>query len=152
MADRTPQEYQEKAVQLWSGFSQGERQLVTIGVFPNGPMTDARRDGFREPALAVALMAIQRANGQPRFRLGKVVATPGALDLFERTRTSAHRFLARHLHADWGDLDDEDKKANDAAVIQSSRILSAYLVADEKLWVITEADRSSTCLLLPSEY
>ena len=152
MADRTPQEYQERALRVWSGLSQEQRRLVTIGVFPSGPMTEAEKDGFHAAMLAVSLMTIQRTNDRPRFRLGRVVATPGALDLFERAKTSAQSFLARHLHGDWGELDEDDKRANDSAVVNGARILSAYCIAEEKFWIITEADRSSTCLLLPSEY
>ena len=88
-----------------------------------------------------------------KFPLGRVVATPGALDLLERKSTSAHTFLSRHVSGDWGDLGDEDKHANEEALSDDARILSAYkLSEDEKIWIITEADRSSTCLLLPEEY
>ena len=63
------------------------------------------------------------------------------------------QFVARHAVGDWGELGDEDKRLNDRAVVEGSRILSAYTTkCGEKLWVITEADRSSTCLLLPDEY
>ena len=62
-------------------------------------------------------------------------------------------FLSRHVTGDWGTVGDEDKKLNDAAVKDGTRILSAYQTsAGEKLWVITEADRSSTTILLPDEY
>lgn len=90
---------------------------------------------------------------KPLFNLGKVVSTPGALDALERAGTPAWELLAKHGRGDWGIVDDEDKQANDAAVSEGSRILSAYRVnTGEKIWVITEADRSSTCLLLPDEY
>jgi hypothetical protein len=63
-------------------------------------------------------------------------------------------FLDRHVQGDWGDLDDEDRKLNDEALVDGSRIFSAYILKDghTKIWCITEADRSSTCLLLPEEY
>ncbi len=60
--------------------------------------------------------------------------------------------LDRHVLGDWGDVCDEDKGLNDDAVQHGDRILSSYTVGKSKLWVITEADRSSTCILLPSEY
>jgi hypothetical protein len=60
--------------------------------------------------------------------------------------------LGRHVRGDWGDLDDEDKQRNDEALTLGSRIFSAYLVEGVKFWVITEADRSVTTILLPEEY
>jgi hypothetical protein len=88
-----------------------------------------------------------------RFRLGQVVSTPGALDAFGRTGEDPFAFLARHQSGDWGTLDDDDKRTNDLAVTHGERVLSAYALADgTRIWVITEADRSSTCLLLPEEY
>ena len=88
-----------------------------------------------------------------RFPLGRTVATPGALDLLTRTGTDPGQVLARHHAGDWGEgLDGEDKQANEDALKHGSRLLSCYLVDGERLWVITEADRSITTLLLPSEY
>ena len=86
-----------------------------------------------------------------RFPLGIVVATPGALDVLNTLELN--RLLHRHATGDWGDLDPEDHAANDAALNSGGRILSAYQCASgQRIWIITEADRSSTCLLLPSEY
>ncbi len=62
-------------------------------------------------------------------------------------------YLRRHLHGDWGDLDDDDRRSNDAALKSGDRLFSSYQVTpDLKLWIITEGDRSVTTLLLPSEY
>jgi hypothetical protein len=92
-------------------------------------------------------------NQCPKFRLGQLVATPGALEALQAAGQSPAEFLARHQIGDWGDVDAEDKKANDDALVQGERLLSAYRTCKgEKLWVITEADRSSTCVLRPSEY
>lgn len=89
----------------------------------------------------------------PLFPLGQLVATPGALDALAPHPGLLHRLLARHSHGDWGDLDAEDRRANDEAVKHGSRIFSAYTTANGvKLWIITEADRASTCVLLPDEY
>jgi len=88
----------------------------------------------------------------PLFPLGQVVATPGALSLLEENGQSPAEFLARHHSGDWGDLDEEDKQANALALKDGSRLFSAYTVGNEKIWIITESDRSSTCVLLPSEY
>jgi hypothetical protein len=87
------------------------------------------------------------------FRLGRVVATPGVLQAIEKTGESPIAYLSRHCHGDWGDLTDLDKQANIEALAGGTRILSAYhLIDGTKIWVIIEADRSSTCILLPSEY
>ena len=85
--------------------------------------------------------------------LGQVVATPGALVALERTGQNPALLLARHGRGDWGEVDAEDKAANDRAVVHGERVLSAYtLEGGRRLWIITEADRSSTCILLPEEY
>ncbi|MDF7826966.1 hypothetical protein P4B35_23280 [Pontiellaceae bacterium B12227] len=88
------------------------------------------------------------------FTLGQIVATPGALQALETAGQLASHFLVKHALGDWGTLlCDEDKAANDEALADDLRILSAYRLEDgTKIWVITEADRSATTLLLPEEY
>jgi hypothetical protein len=94
-----------------------------------------------------------RRQGIPLFPLGQVVATPGALAALQQAGESFPQFLARHVRGDWGDLDAEDARANDLALEEGSRIFSAYHTSKgAKLWLITEADRSVTTLLLPEEY
>ena len=89
----------------------------------------------------------------PLFPLGQIVATPGALALLEQARKSPLEFLSRHLRGDWGDLCQEDKTENELSLKHGLRLLSSYPVTNsEKLWIITEADRSVTTLLLPEEY
>ena len=108
---------------------------------------------------------VMLAVAQPRFPLGKVVATPGALALLAQHGVEPVALLSRHVSGDWGQLSRDDACANDDAVKHGDRVLSAYELptapagepreADDsrdRVWVITEADRSSTCLLLPSEY
>jgi hypothetical protein len=88
-----------------------------------------------------------------KFDVGQIVATPGALAALEQAGQSAFEFLARHASGDWGELSDEDRRENEFSLGHGLRLLSAYrLRNDVKLWVITEADRSSTTLLLPQEY
>lgn len=88
-----------------------------------------------------------------KFALGQIVATPGALEALESAGQNPAEFLARHAAGDWGEVDDEDKQANDDSLKTGARLLSAYRTSqDERLWIITEADRSSTCLLRPDEY
>jgi hypothetical protein len=87
------------------------------------------------------------------FSLGQTVATPGALEALEEAGQSPAVFLDRHVTGDWGDCDKEDAAANDRAVKEGSRVFSVYRTQKGvKIWVITEADRSSTCILLPDEY
>lgn len=89
----------------------------------------------------------------PRFQLGKVVATPGAIEALTAAQTSAWELLSKHVSADFGEVDSDDWQANLDAIKDGERILSAYtLKTGERLWVITEADRSSSCLLRPDEY
>ncbi len=89
----------------------------------------------------------------PLFDLGRVVATPGALEALRLAGQSAHEMLHRHVSGDWGDVSTDDARENDLSVRQGFRILSSYrLPAGATIWIITEADRSATTLLLPDEY
>ena len=97
------------------------------------------------------MVAVNNLN--PRFPLGEVVATPSALSALESAGQTVIELLQRHVQLDQGELDVEDHELNQQAVTNGERILSSYLLKDRtKIWVITEADRSSTCLLLPEEY
>lgn len=87
------------------------------------------------------------------FKLGTVLMTPGARDALADSGEAPSSFLGRHLAGDWGGLSEEDRRLNDQAIEDGSRILSTYRTArSKKVWVITEADRSATTLLLPDEY
>jgi hypothetical protein len=87
------------------------------------------------------------------FELGRLLATPMARDELHRLNYSPLDLIRRHMSGDWGDvLDSDDLDANEEALHTDARIFSAYIVQDTKFWVITEADRSSTTILLPSEY
>jgi hypothetical protein len=88
-----------------------------------------------------------------RFPLGRVVATPGALRVLEEANQSPFEFLKRHQAGNWGDVCKEDKEENEFSIRNGLRILSAYRTRlDTRIWIITEADRSATTLLLPHEY
>jgi hypothetical protein len=84
--------------------------------------------------------------------LGRVLATPGALKLL--TEEGAHPFdyLARHAAGDWGELCAFDRHQNEIALRDGYRVLSSYDISAERVWIITEADRSVTTILLPEEY
>jgi len=86
------------------------------------------------------------------FTLGNVVATPAALKFCQQHSINPLLLLGRHITGDWGDLDAADTAANFRAVHDDLRIFSSYKFAAGKVWVITEADRSSTCILMPDEY
>lgn len=95
---------------------------------------------------------------KPLFRLGRVVATPGAIEALEQAGQHPWEFLSQHVQGQWGELSEDDQSANNQAVQDGSRILSAYtLKTGVKVWVITEAtddngSRSATTILLPDEY
>lgn len=91
--------------------------------------------------------------GEPKFQLGHTVATPGALQALQEAGQGWITFLDRHITGDWGELGAGDRQLNEQALQDGGRIFSAYVLATGvTIWVITEADRSSTCILLPSEY
>jgi len=90
--------------------------------------------------------------GKPLFSLGMIVATRGIVVHLDRHAINAQGYLMRHVTGDWGDIPEEDAESNRDAVKYGARILSAYDMAGERVWIITEADRSSTTLLFPSEY
>ncbi len=86
------------------------------------------------------------------FPLGQVVATPGALKLLEEAGKDPLSYLSRHRSGDWGELDPQDRRENELSLKHGRRLVSSYPIGDEKVWIITEADRSVTTILLPSEY
>jgi hypothetical protein len=89
----------------------------------------------------------------PKFQLGKLVATRGADEALKANKQLPTEFIVRHVSGDWGDLEPEDKVENELSLLKGFRILSAYHLKDgTKIYVITEADRSMTTVLLPSEY
>ena len=93
-------------------------------------------------------------NSVTRFALGQTYITPGAEEALQIAGQTAIEFLRRHMSCDWGsELSDEDVQENELSLKQGFRILSAYRTAKgQKLWVITEADRSATTVLTPDEY
>jgi hypothetical protein len=86
------------------------------------------------------------------FPLGSILATPGALEALRAVGEDPLHLLSRHASGDWGDLDAYDRRENGLALKNDWRILSSYPIGEQRIWVITEADRSYTTLLLPEEY
>lgn len=93
---------------------------------------------------------------RPLFSTGQVVATPGALSLLSKAGVAPIDLITRHGFGDWAELSPEDQLQNCLAVAKGGRVFTSFSVGSppnvEKVWVITEADRSSSCVLLPSEY
>lgn len=91
--------------------------------------------------------------GAPLFVLGQMLATPGALSMLKTLRMTGLPLLLRHVSGDWGDICAEDRQANIDGLRYGNRLMSVYVLSpSERLCIITEADRSSTTLLLPEEY
>ncbi len=88
----------------------------------------------------------------PAFSLGQVVATPNALKFLNTAPIDIAVLLARHQSGDCGDMSPDDILANLDAILRGGRVFSSYDVSTEKIWIITEADRSVTTILLPSDY
>lgn len=92
-------------------------------------------------------------DAKARFALGQLLMTPGAIEAFARTGEDPMGYLRRHVMGDWGVVDAEDARENEFSVAHGFRILSAYVLRDgTKVWIVTEADRSVTTILLPDEY
>ncbi len=88
-----------------------------------------------------------------KFALGQVVMTPGAAEAFAATGEGPLPLLARHQRGDWGTVNPEDATENEVSVARGFRVLSTYELKDgTQIWVLTEADRSATTILLPDEY
>ena len=88
-----------------------------------------------------------------RFELGKTLMTRGAQSALEEAGHAPHEFLQRHRYGDWGEVSDDDRQENELSLKEGFRILSAYCTnKGQRIWIITEADRSATTILLPDEY
>ncbi|MBU9283785.1 hypothetical protein MTQ99_16785 [Burkholderia thailandensis] len=89
----------------------------------------------------------------PRFKLGRIFATPAALEALAQARVSIIDLLIRHMRGDWGDLSESDRQQNELSIDAGLRLLSSYVLpGGQTVWVITEWDRSSTTFLLPRDY
>lgn len=90
----------------------------------------------------------------PLFPLGHIVGTPGALRAMDAADVCPAEYLNKHSNGDWGEVPEEDKQANNAAILDCGRLLSSYILPKTgvKIWCITEGDRSATTFLLPDEY
>ncbi len=119
--------------------------ILRLGTYPsNYPPASSTAETLSEEPLRFGI-------GILRFPIGRLVATSNALA--QITPADIATGLKRHVQGDWGDLDPDDKAANDTALVDGSRLLSAYHAADgTKFWIITEADRSATTVLLPEDY
>ena len=94
-----------------------------------------------------------RQDSVTRFALGQTFITPGAEEALQIAGQTELEFLRRHMSCDWGELSEDDVRENELSLTEGFRLLSAYQTGKgQRLWIITEADRSATTILLPSEY
>lgn len=88
-----------------------------------------------------------------KFPLGRTVATPGALAALKEAEQAPAEFMDRHVGGDWGEVDEDDARENEFSLENDLRLMSVYtLKTNVRIWIITEADRSATTILLPEEY
>ena len=87
-----------------------------------------------------------------RFEMGRTVGTATVVALLEEAGVSPQSLLERHHRGDWGDLTEDDRQRNEEALVEGGRLLSVYFVRDQKIYIITEVDRSVTTIMLASEY
>jgi DUF2958 family protein len=127
-------------------FNQSDLELLSAQWgFPIG-----RDEGF-VPCRLSEVQAAER--GERKFPLGQLVATPGAAEALARNQQEPTEFVRRHWRGDWGELDEHDIKENVFSLANGFRLLSRYLLKDGTvIWIITEADRSASTILLPEEY
>lgn len=89
----------------------------------------------------------------PRFKLGRIFATPAALEVIADAKVSIVDLLCRHVRGEWGNLSESDRQQNELSVEAGLRILSSYVLPSQQtVWVITEWDRLATTFLLPGDY
>jgi hypothetical protein len=125
------------------------------GLLWRSAITDALigSDPSSEQASTLRTGTSGHSPARPLFAPGQIVATPGALAALERAHQTATEFLRRHLAGECGALDAHDIAENECSLTHGFMLLSSYRTAKgEKVWVITEADRSITSLILPEEY
>jgi hypothetical protein len=117
-------------------------------------MSDSRNPPERRlPVLRQQGWEHQRSTVEGTFALGHLYATPGALQAMLAAGDDLFAYLARHARGDWGEVGEEDWLLNDRALVGGTRLLSAYRLSDgTKTWIITEAGRSVTTVMLPEEY
>jgi hypothetical protein len=133
---------------------QNEHESMESQNLSTNTKTDILKFASTDTMATAVLVLMHKLIQPPLFPLGQIVATPGALDLLDRTGTNASELLARHQRGDWGVVCTSDASENNHAVMNGERVLSAYELGKqrERIWIITERDRSVTTLLLPEEY
>lgn len=128
----------------------GDGAALTALIRPGSPYHGIRFSTPWDHIMKSLKGEVEVAAGE-RFSPGRMFATPLALERV--THDDIANAMRRHLAGDWGDLDDDDKAENDKAVLDGCRIVSSYRAASgERFWILTEADRSVTTVLLPEEY
>ena len=93
-----------------------------------------------------------RDHDGPLFPLGRTVATPGVFAHCAKHEVDLQLLIARHIRGDWGDMDDNDRGANECALREGERLLSVFTVAEQKIYIITEGDRTITSIIMATAY
>jgi hypothetical protein len=129
----------------------GLPSMFRVFYFEEGPRETPRLNAKTWKIRSTMRSGENGSERMSKFPLGKVVATPGALEILENE--GIWPCIARHSQCNLGDLNEADRKENELSLKPGYRLLSSYnLPSGERIWIITETDRSSTCILLPSEY
>jgi len=142
---------QEQMLKMYNVADSNERKAVASHINAFLPIISEAEKTF----WLKFLNKLERIDETPKvlFSLGNIYLTVGAQEELEESNQTANEFLARHQKGDYGLICEDDRRENELSVKEGFRILSSYKTnADVKIWVITEADRSSTTLLLPEEY
>lgn len=149
-------EYDTELARIYANYTSADLIKSSIAKCEAGVVEAGERPEFTRPDQAEAPTKKPYSSPvftTPRFSLGQMVATHGAVDALQEAGENPADYLSRHQLGDWGEVPPEDAKENEFSVENGYRILSAYTLSNGvKIWVITEADRSSTTILLPSEY
>jgi hypothetical protein len=133
------------------------RAHLPLGFLPTSstPLKSSPKSSFRcgvGKALPKVFMSSNQTKPVPLFNLGRLTATQAALNFLECVDHQPLSLLRRHVTGDWGDINGSDIEANKQSIMDGSRILSTYVFGSEKVYVITEGDRSITTILMASEY
>jgi hypothetical protein len=124
--------------------------MASVGLFSLSGCNSRLHSPFKE---SQTMKPVHSPFPDSKFPLGRILATPGALEVLGECGQQASEFFSRHAAGDWGDIHPEDIGLNEQALLHGSRLMSVYQTNDgTKVWLITEADRSATTLLLPEEY
>lgn len=142
---------QEQMLRMYNVADKSERKAVISHIYAFLPIVSKDEKVFW--LRFISKLQKTDENQKPLFSLGQIVMTIGAKEALTESNQLPNEFITKHQTGDFGTIGKEDWQENLLSIKEGFRILSAYkTIKDERLWIITEADRSSTTILLPSEY